>query len=95
MAEKTLISIKHKYNDLFASKQYKMVFPYIKALERFINEPQTIDLKELKSLEKVFDFKREKVFKDPRLILFYAWLKGKYTNQKTYDVLLKEYKLLN
>lgn len=95
LAEKTLISIKHKYNDLFASKQYKMVFPYIKALERFINEPQTIDLKELKSLEKVFDFKREKVFKDPRLILFYAWLKGKYTNQKTYDVLLKEYKLLN
>ena len=95
LAEKTLISIKHKYNDLFASKQYKMVFPYIKALERFINEPQTIDLEELKSLEKVFDFKREKVFKDPRLILFYAWLKGKYTNQKTYDVLLKEYKLLN
>ena len=40
-------------------------------------------LKKLKSLEKVFDFKREKVFKDPRLILFYAWLKGKYTNQKT------------
>ncbi len=95
LAEKTLISIKHKYTDLFASKQYKMVFPYIKALEKFINEPQTIDLEELKSLEKVFDFKREKVFKDPRLILFYAWLKGKYTNQKTYDVLLKEYKLLN
>ena len=41
-------------------------------------------------LEKVFNFEREKVFRDPRLIMFYSWLKGKYTNQKTYDVLISE-----
>ena len=72
-----------------------MVYPFIKALEKFIKEPQAIDLEELNSLEKIFDFQREKVFRDPRLIMFYAWLKGKYTNQKTYDVLLNEYNLLD
>ena len=95
LAEKALSSIKQKYADLFLSKQYKMVLPFIKALEKFINEPQEIDFKELNSLEKKFDFQREKVFRDPRLIMFYAWLKGKYTNQKTYEVLLKEYNLLD
>ena len=95
LAEKALSSIKQKYADLFLSKQYKMVLPFIKALEKFINEPQEIDFKELNSLEKEFDFQREKVFRDPRLIMFYAWLKGKYTNQKTYEVLLKEYNLLD
>ena len=95
LAEKTLISVKQKYADLFSSKQYKMVYPFIKALEKYINEPNEIDLEELKSLEKAFDFKKEKVFRDPRLIMFYAWLKGKYTNQKTYDILLKEYNLLD
>ena len=44
----------------------------------------------LNILEKEFDFQKEKVFKDPRLIMFYAWIKGKYANQKTYEVLLKE-----
>ena len=63
-----------------------MVLPFIKALEKYINEPQEIDFKELNILEKAFDFQKEKVFKDPRLIMFYAWIKGKYTNQKTYEV---------
>lgn len=95
LGEKTLFSIKQKYADLFLSKQYKMVLPFIKALEKFINDPQEIDFKVLNILEKEFDFQKEKVFKDPRLIMFYAWIKGKYTNQKTYEVLLKEYNLLD
>ena len=94
LGEKALISIKQKYADLFLLKQYKMVLPFIKALEKFINEPQEIDFKELNILEKEFDFQKEKVFKDPRLIMFYAWIKGKYTNKKTYEVLIKEYNLL-
>ena len=49
LAEKTLISIKQKYADLFSSKQYKMVYPFIKALEKYINEPNEIDLEELKA----------------------------------------------
>ena len=95
LAEKTLISIKQKYADLFPSKQYKMVYPFITALEKFMNEPELINLEELKTLEKASDFQSKKVFKDPRLIMFYSWLKGKYTNQKTYDVLLNEYNLLD
>ena len=95
LAEKTLVSIKQKYADLFNSKQYKMVYPFIKALEKYINEPELMDEEELKGLEKVFNFEREKVFRDPRLIMFYSWLKGKYTNQKTYDVLISEYNSLN
>ena len=59
-----------------------MVDPYIKALEKYINSPEITDFKELQKVEKAFNFEKEKVFKDPRLIMFYAWLKGKYTKQK-------------
>ena len=37
-----------------------MVYPFIKALEKYINEPNEIDLGELKSLEKAFDFQKKK-----------------------------------
>ena len=95
LAEKSLNAIKHKNTDLFKSKQFLMVDPYIKALEKYINSPEITDFKELQKVEKAFDFEKEKVFKDPRLIMFYAWLKGKYTKQKTYSVLINEYESLN
>ena len=43
LAEKNIISMKNKYLDLFPTKQYNMVAPFIKALEKFINE--TLKLK--------------------------------------------------
>ena len=95
LAEKSLKSIKQKNTDLFSSKQFLMVVPYIKALEKYINKPEDTDFIELQRVEKAFNFEKEKVFKDPRLIMFYAWLKGKYTKQETYSVLISEYESLN
>ena len=91
LAEKNIISMKNKYLDLFPTKQYKMVGPFIKALEKFINEPEKADIEELNYILKELNFKKEKVFRDPRLIMFFSWLKSKYTNKKTYDILLNEY----
>ena len=95
LAEKNILSIKSKYLDLFATKQYKMVVPFLKALEKFINEPENADLGELNSIEELSNFKKEKVFRDPRLIMFYSWLKSKYTKKNTYKILLNEYHSLN
>ena len=49
------------------------------------------DEKELNNVLKELNFKKEKVFRDPRLIMFFSWLKSKYTNKKTYEILLNEY----
>ena len=95
LAEKILNAIKQKNNDLFSSKQYMLVSPYITALEKYINEPENTDVSQLKEVEKVFDFKKEKVFRDPRLIMFFAWLKAKYTKKNTYSVLIKEFESLD
>ncbi|MCH1611659.1 MAG: hypothetical protein L7S72_00035 [Flavobacteriales bacterium] len=95
LAEKNISSIKSKYLDLFTTKQYKMVVPFLKALEKFINEPENADLGELNSIEKLSNFKKEKVFRDPRLIMFYSWLKSKYTKKNIYKILLNEYHSLS
>jgi hypothetical protein len=91
LAEKNIISMKHKYLDLFPTKQYNMVYPFIKSLEKFINEPEKADKEELNNLLKESNFKKEKVFRDPRLIMFFSWLKSKYTKKNTYQILLNEY----
>ena len=91
LAEKNISSIKNKYLDLFTTKQYKMVVPFLKALEKFINEPENADLGALNNIENLSNFKKEKVFRDPRLIMFYSWLKSKYTKKNTYKILLNEY----
>tara|TARA_Y100000991_G_scaffold215461_1_gene205991 strand:- start:5308 stop:6867 length:1560 start_codon:yes stop_codon:yes gene_type:complete len=91
LAEKNIRSIKNKYLDLFPTKQYKMVVPFIKALEKFINEPERARIEELNYILKELNFKKEKVFRDPRLIMFFSWIKSKYTNKKTYNILLNEY----
>jgi len=91
LAEKNIISMKNKYHDLFPTKQYKMVVPFIKALDKFINEPEKANLAELNTILKELNFKKEKVFRDPRLIMFFSWLKSKYTKKNTYKILLNEY----
>ncbi len=91
MAEKNINSIKNKYLDLFPTKQYNMVYPFIKALEKFINEPEKAGEDELNDILKESNFKKEKVFRDPRLIMFFSWLKSKYTKKNTYQILLNEY----
>ena len=60
LAEKILNAIKQKNNDLFSSKQYMLVSPYITALEKYINEPENTDVSQLKEVEKVFDFIEQK-----------------------------------
>ena len=91
LAEKNINSIKNKYLDLFPTKQYNMVYPFIKSLEKFINEPEKADKEELNNILKESNFKKEKVFSDPRLIMFFSWLKSKYTKKNTYQILLNEY----
>ena len=62
LAEKNIFSIKNKYLDLFTTKQYKMVVPFLKALEKFINEPENADLGALNNIEKLSNLRKKKVF---------------------------------
>ena len=48
-----------------------MVVPFIKALEKFINEPEKAHKEELNKILKELNFKKKKVFRDPRLIMFF------------------------
>lgn len=45
-------------------------------------------------MEVMVNLNKQKSFQDPRLIIYYAWLKSKFTNKKVYDLLLEEYHML-
>jgi hypothetical protein len=91
LAEKTLLGIKNQHADLMSKKQYKMVKPFIAAVEKYIDSPNEVNKEYLEKIESLINLKKEKVFKDPRLIIFYAWLSSKFSRKKAYDILLNEY----
>ena len=43
------------------------------------------------NFENKINLQKEKVFRDPRLIIFYAWIKAKYLKKDTYTVLVEEF----
>ncbi len=96
LAEKVIKGIKTNYKDLFEKRQYKMVKPFILAVEKYIASPHEVKLKLLEEIEQVINLNKNKVFKDPRLIIFYAWLRSKFIkNTDIYSILKEEYQKLN
>jgi hypothetical protein len=84
-------SIEDKHKDMLSINQYSMVIPFIELLKLYINNPHEVNLKVLNNFEKKINLKKEKVFKDPRLIIFYAWIKSKYLKKDAYAVLIEEF----
>ena len=87
------IEVKHK--DMLQAEQYSMVIHFINAIRHFIKKPHESDENLLNEIEKKINLKKEKVFRDPRLIIFYAWMRSKYVKRDPYEILLEEYQKMN
>ena len=72
---KIMKSIEDKHKDMFSNEQYSMVAPFINALKTYLNHPHEVNKVVLEEIESKINLQKEKVFRDPRLILFYSWLK--------------------
>ena len=83
------IEVKHK--DMLQAEQYSMVIHFINAIRHFIKKPHESDENLLNEIEKKINLKKERVFRDPRLIIFYAWMRSKYVKRDPYEILLEEY----
>ena len=94
IAEQILFNIESNHKELFAKKQYMMVSPFIQAFKLFINTPEKANKDSLDTIENEGGLNKHRMFRDPRLIIFYSWLKGKYTNQPSSEVLIKEFSAL-
>lgn len=89
-----LVSVKKKHSDMFATEQYAMVFFYINTLVGYLNDPHQTTIENLTQMETQTNFKKDKLFDDPKLLSFYVWLKSKISNKNLYQLLLEEYELL-
>ena len=94
IADKLIKTIKASNLDLMKMKQYMMVKPYIKAIEKFLESPHEVNINFLEKIEEVIKLNKHKTFQDPRLIIYYSWLKSKFTKSKIYDILIEEYNSL-
>ena len=94
IAEQIIFNIESNHKELFQKKQYMMVAPFIQALKLFINTPEKANKTSLDIIEQEGGLIKDRMFRDPRLIIFYSWLKGKYTNQPSSEVLIKEFSAL-
>ena len=95
IADKLIKTIKTSNLDLMKMKQYMMVKPYIKAIEKFLESPHEVNINFLEKIEEVIKLNKHKTFQDPRLIIYYSWLKSKFTKSKIYDILIEEYNSLD
>lgn len=84
------IEVKHK--DMLEAEQYGMVKHFIDTVKTYIKNPYEADQKVLSEFEKKIDLNKEKTFRDPRLIIFYAWMRSRYVKKDAYDILMEEYK---
>jgi len=84
------IEVKHK--DMLEADQYGMVEHFIDAIRTYIKNPYEADQKILSEFEKKINLRKEKVFRDPRLIIFYAWMRSRYAKKEAYEILMEEYK---
>ena len=84
------IEVKHK--DMLEAEQYGMVKHFIDTVKTYIKNPYEADQKVLSEFEKKIDLNKEKTFRDPRLIIFYAWMRSRYVKKDAYEILMEEYK---
>ncbi len=84
-------SIEDKHNKMLSINQYSMVIPFIELLKLYIDNPNEVNHKVLNQFENKINLQKEKIFKDPRLIIFYSWLKSKYLKKEAYAVLIEEF----
>jgi hypothetical protein len=94
IAIRILESLKQKHADMFSSEQYAMVQIYINTLLMYLKDPYQTSLQAIADMEKKTNFKDERLYDDPKLLAFYAWLKSKITKKNLYQSMLQEYNLL-
>jgi hypothetical protein len=94
IAIRILESLKQKHADMFSSEQYGMVKIYINTLLMYLKDPYQTSLEVIADMEKKTNFKDERLYDDPKLLAFYAWLKSKITKKNLYQSMLQEYNLL-
>ena len=88
---KILSSIEKKHTEMLKVEQYSMVNHFISLIRNFINKPHESNIDDLIEFENNIALNKDKVFRDPRLIIFYAWLRSQYVNQDAYEILIEEY----
>ena len=91
IAENIILSIESKHKELFQKKQFMLVKPFISAMKLYINNPEKATEETLNQIENEGGLDKHKMFRDPRLIVFYAWLKGKFSNRDSSMTLMEEF----
>ncbi len=84
------IEVKHK--DMLEAEQYGMVKHFIDTVRTYIKTPYEANQNALLEFENKIALNKEKTFRDPRLIIFYAWMRSRYVKKDAYDILMEEYK---
>ena len=91
IAENIVLNIESKHKELFQKKQFMLVKPFIIAMKLFINTPEKATEDALNQIESEGGLDKHKMFRDPRLIVFYAWLRGKFSGRDSSTVLMEEF----
>lgn len=89
---KIMNGIESKHKEMLDVDQYGMVRHFITAIKNYIKNPEEANQKTLSEFEKRINLRKEKVFRDPRLIIFYAWMRSRYAKKDAYEILMEEYK---
>ena len=89
---KIMNGIESKHKEMLDVDQYGMVRHFISAIRTYIKNPHEADQKILSEFENKINLRKERVFRDPRLIIFYAWMRSRYTKKDAYEILMEEYK---
>ena len=88
---KIINNIEKKHSDMLNTEQYRMVGPFISLFKNYIKTPHEVNQEKLSDFEEKIKLKKDRVFRDPRLIIFYAWMRSRYTKKDAYDILIEEY----
>ena len=89
---KIMNGIESKHREMLDVDQYGMVRHFITAIKNYIKNPEEANQKTLSEFENRINLRKEKVFRDPRLIIFYAWMRSRYAKKDAYEILMEEYK---
>ena len=77
---------------MLEAEQYGMVKHFIDTVRTYIKTPYEANQNALLEFENKIALNKEKTFRDPRLIIFYAWMRSRYVKKDAYDILMEEYK---
>ena len=91
IAENIVLNIESKHKELFQKKQFMLVKPFIEAMKLFINNPERATEDALNQIESEGGLDKHKMFRDPRLIVFYAGLRGNFSGRDSSTVLMEEF----